>query len=578
MNLKGRVLTLLRNLSIFKKLVLLMSIAILTIALIQVSGYITMKKLENNTENIFKNRLEPSIILSDYRLNNRIIVSDMYRSFLFTDETTITQIKNEVTDAFKDNEKYLKILEAAKMQSDEDKIISELIQLYPNFKERMEQVFQLSLANKNEEAINLFNSSAEPVLDEIISKGIELTELNKKNASTLNMESKAEASKGITNSLIISIVLGILFVAIGFIGVRKYLISPIEKLKIAVQRAEAGEFNFSVTYDSKDELGVLTSTFSHMIAQLRDLIGQVKQSSEQMAAFSVELSASAEQTSEASEHIASVTVEVANGSDDQVRTIEETLDVVNHMVQDVQTIARNSTNVSGAATQAKQLSVDGNDIIQNAVLQMNSIQTSIGSLSDVISGLGERSAEIGDIVEVITSIATQTNLLALNAAIEAARAGEHGKGFAVVSEEVRKLAEESSASALRISELIIRIQGETNKAVDSMQFTTNEVKTGINNVNSAGESFEKIQHAINEVSVQIHEVSTSVEQMVGGADQMSKSMEQINGIAQSSAEGTQNISAATEEQLASMQEISASTSALSKMAEDLQEKTNMFKV
>ncbi len=555
-----------------------MSIAILTIALIQVSGYITMKKLENNTENIFKNRLEPSIILSDYRLNNRIIVSDMYRSFLFTDETTITQIKNEVTDAFKDNEKYLKILEAAKMQSDEDKIISELIQLYPNFKESMEQVFQLSLANKNEEAINLFNSSAEPVLDEIISKGIELTELNKKNASTLNMESKAEASKGITNSLIISIVLGILFVAIGFIGVRKYLISPIEKLKIAVQRAEAGEFNFSVAYDSKDELGVLTSTFSHMIAQLRDLIGQVKQSSEQMAAFSVELSASAEQTSEASEHIASVTVEVANGSDDQVRTIEETLDVVNHMVQDVQTIARNSTNVSGAATQAKQLSVDGNDIIQNAVLQMNSIQTSIGSLSDVISGLGERSAEIGDIVEVITSIATQTNLLALNAAIEAARAGEHGKGFAVVSEEVRKLAEESSASALRISELIIRIQGETNKAVDSMQFTTNEVKTGINNVNSAGESFEKIQHAINEVSVQIHEVSTSVEQMVGGADQMSKSMEQINGIAQSSAEGTQNISAATEEQLASMQEISASTSALSKMAEDLQEKTNMFKV
>ncbi len=360
--------------------------------------------------------------------------------------------------------------------------------------------------------------------------------------------------------------------AIGFIGVRKYLISPIEKLKIAVQRAEAGEFNFSVAYGSKDELGVLTSTFSHMIAQLRDLIGQVKQSSEQMAAFSVELSASAEQTSEASEHIASVTVEVANGSDDQVRTIEETLDVVNHMVQDVQTIARNSTNVSGAATQAKQLSVDGNDIIQNAVLQMNSIQTSIGSLSDVISGLGERSAEIGDIVEVITSIATQTNLLALNAAIEAARAGEHGKGFAVVSEEVRKLAEESSASALRISELIIRIQGETNKAVDSMQFTTNEVKTGINNVNSAGESFEKIQHAINEVSVQIHEVSTSVEQMVAGADQMSKSMEQINGIAQSSAEGTQNISAATEEQLASMQEISASTSALSKMAEDLQEK------
>ncbi|MEY9970506.1 methyl-accepting chemotaxis protein [Lysinibacillus sp. RC46] len=568
----------LRNLSIFKKLVLLMFIAILTVGIIQVNGYITMKSLENNTENIFKNRLEPSIVLTDYRLNNRVIISNMYRSFLFTDESTIKQINNEVMHAFEENEKNLQILKEANLKSDEDKIINELVQQFPNFKESMEKVFQLSLANKNEEAINLFNSSAKPVFDEIMSKGLELTKLNKKYASTLNMESKAEASKGITISLIISIVLGILFVAIGFIGVRKYIISPIEKLKFAVQRAEAGELNFSVDYDSKDELGVLTSSFSHMIAQLRDLIGQVKQSSEQMAAFSVELSASAEQTSEASEHIASVTLEVASGSDDQVRTIIETSGVVNHMVQDVQTIARNSTNVSEATIQAEQLSVDGNDIIKTAVQQMNSIQTSIGSLSNVISGLGERSAEIGQIVEVITGIAAQTNLLALNAAIEAARAGEHGKGFAVVSEEVRKLAEESSVSAQRISELITGIQTETNRAVDSMQFTTNEVETGINNVNIAGESFKKIQHAINEVSVQIQGVSSSVQQMVTGVNQMTKSMEQINGIAQSSAEGTQNISAATEEQLASMQEITASTSALSKMAEDLQEKTNMFEV
>ncbi|MFJ3389591.1 MULTISPECIES: methyl-accepting chemotaxis protein [unclassified Lysinibacillus] len=555
-----------------------MFISILTIGIIQVNGYMTMKTLQNNTDNIFKDRLEPSIVLSDYRLNNWIIVSNMYRSMFFIDESTVTQIKDEVTTAFKENEKNLEILKAANMNPDEKKIISELTQQYPRFKESMEQVFQLSVANKNEEATNLFNSSAKPILDDITSKGIELTELNKKNTSNLNQESKAKASQGITTSLIISIVLGILFVALGFIGVRKYLISPIEKLKLAVQRAEAGELNFSVDYDSKDELGILTSSFSQMIAHLRELIGQVKTSSEQLAAFSVELAASAEQTSEASEHIASVTLEVASGSDDQVRTTIETSDVVDHIVQDVQTIARNSTNVSDAAIQAEQLSVDGNDIINTAVQQMNSIQTSIDSLGEVIRGLGERSAEIGQIVEVITGIAAQTNLLALNAAIEAARAGEHGKGFAVVSEEVRKLAEESSISAQRISELIIGIQTETNKAVDSMQYTTHEVETGINNVNIAGGSFEKIKHAINEVSVQIQEVSSSVQQIVVGANQMTKSMEQISGIAQSSAEGTQNISAATEEQLASMEEITASTSAISKMAEDLHEKTNMFKV
>ncbi|QPA60626.1 methyl-accepting chemotaxis protein [Lysinibacillus sphaericus] len=566
-----------RNLSIFKKLVLLMSIAIITVGIILMIGYNTMKSLENITESIFKDRLEPSIILGDYSLNNQIIVSDMYRSFLFTDEATIKEINDEVQNAFEDNEKNLQLLKDTYLYPDEDKILSELIEQLPSFKENMEKVFQLSLANKNEEAISFFNSNAKPIYDTILSKGIELIDLNKKYANKLHIESEAAASKGITFSLIISIVLGILYVVIGLIIVRKYLIAPINKLIFAVQRAEAGELDFNVDYNSKDEIGVLTSSFSQMTAQLRNLIGQMKHSSEQLAAFSLELSSSAEQTSEASEHIASVTLEVASGSDEQVRTITKTSDIVNHMVQNVGIIARNSTNVTEAATQAKKLSLDGNNIIQNAVVQMNTIETTIGSLSVIISGLGERSSEIGDIVEVITSIATQTNLLALNAAIEAARAGEHGKGFAIVSEEVRKLAEESSTSSLRISELIKRIQSETNKLVDSMQFTTNEVKTGIHNVNTAGDSFEKIQHAINEVSVQIHEVSSSVEQMVVGADQMSKTMEQINEISQNNASGTQNISAATEEQLASMQEITASTTELSKMAEDLHEKTNMFK-
>ncbi|WP_447402932.1 methyl-accepting chemotaxis protein [Lysinibacillus sp. fkY74-1] len=566
-----------RNLSIFKKLVLLMSIAIITVGIILMIGYNTMKSLENITESIFKDRLEPSIILGDYSLNNQIIVSDMYRSFLFTDEATIKEINDEVQNAFEDNEKNLQLLKDTYLYPDEDKILSELIEQLPSFKENMEKVFQLSLANKNEEAISFFNSNAKPIYDTILSKGIELIDLNKKYANKLHIESEAAASKGITFSLIISIVLGILYVVIGLIIVRKYLIAPINKLIFAVQRAEAGELDFNVDYNSKDEIGVLTSSFSQMTAQLRNLIGQMKHSSEQLAAFSLELSSSAEQTSEASEHIASVTLEVASGSDEQVRTITKTSDIVNHMVQNVGIIARNSTNVTEAATQAKKLSLDGNNIIQNAVVQMNTIETTIGSLSVIISDLGERSSEIGDIVEVITSIATQTNLLALNAAIEAARAGEHGKGFAIVSEEVRKLAEESSTSSLRISELIKRIQSETNKLVDSMQFTTNEVKTGIHNVNTAGDSFEKIQHAINEVSVQIHEVSSSVEQMVVGADQMSKTMEQINEISQNNASGTQNISAATEEQLASMQEITASTTELSKMAEDLHEKTNMFK-
>ncbi|WCH49052.1 methyl-accepting chemotaxis protein [Lysinibacillus sp. OF-1] len=568
----------LRNLSTMKKLLILMLISISTVGIIQVVGYNTMKSLKNNIEDIFKDRLEPGIILTDYRLNNRIILTDMYRSFLYTDEKTIELINNEVNKAFEDNEMNLQLLNDTNLKSDEAEIISELVEQYPIFKETMEQVFQLSLANKNEEALNLYYSIGEPEYNSILSKGLKLTELNRDYASSLYKDSVDQVDKNTRNTMIVSVVLSILYVVIGFIGVRKYITAPIEKIKTAVQRAEAGELNFSVDYNSKDEFGILSTSLNRMIAQLRDLIGQVKQSSEHMVAFSTELTASTEQTNSASEHIATVTLDIASGSEHQVRTIIETEDIVTQMVQDVQTIESNSTSVSEAAIHAEQISVDGNEIIKNAVQQMDKIQTSIDNLNNVIFGLGDRSSEIGQIVEVITSIAEQTNLLALNAAIEAARAGENGKGFAVVSEEVRKLAEESSLSAQRISVLIDGIQTETNRAVESMQFTTNEVVIGMNSVNTAGEAFKKIQHATKQVSVQVQGISTSVEHMAIEMNNMTDSMKQINGIAQSSAEGTQNISAATEEQLASMEEITASTFTLSKMAEELQNKTNMFKV
>lgn len=568
----------LRNLSTMKKLLILMLISISTVGIIQVVGYNTMKSLKNNIEDIFKDRLEPGIILTDYRLNNRVILTDMYRSFLYTDEKTIELINNEVNKAFEDNEMNLQLLNDTNLKSDEAEIISELVEQYPIFKETMEQVFQLSLANKNEEALNLYYSIGEPEYNSILSKGLKLTELNRDYASSLYKDSVDQVDKNTRNTMIISVVLSILYVVIGFIGVRKYITAPIEKIKTAVQRAEAGELNFSVDYNSKDEFGILSTSLNRMIAQLRDLIGQVKQSSEHMVAFSTELTASTEQTNSASEHIATVTLDIASGSEHQVRTIIETEDIVTQMVQDVQTIESNSTSVSEAAIHAEQISVDGNEIIKNAVQQMDKIQNSIDNLNNVIFGLGDRSSEIGQIVEVITSIAEQTNLLALNAAIEAARAGENGKGFAVVSEEVRKLAEESSLSAQRISVLIDGIQTETNRAVESMQFTTNEVVIGMNSVNTAGEAFKKIQHATKQVSVQVQGISTSVEHMAIEMNNMTDSMKQINGIAQSSAEGTQNISAATEEQLASMEEITASTFTLSKMAEELQNKTNMFKV
>ena len=193
-------------------------------------------------------------------------------------------------------------------------------------------------------------------------------------------------------------------------------------------------------------------------------------------------------------------------------------------------------------------------------------------------GLGERSAEIGTITEVINGIARQTNLLALNAAIEAARAGEHGRGFAVVADEVRKLAEESSTSAQKITDLVQLIQQDTSQAVAAVKENSAETENGMEVVTKAGTAFEQILNAVNKVAGEIQEVSAGAEQMAASSDEVVKYMDQISSIAMGSSEGAHNVSAATEEQLASMEEIAASSSSLSQMSEQLQEQVNKFKV
>jgi methyl-accepting chemotaxis protein len=230
----------------------------------------------------------------------------------------------------------------------------------------------------------------------------------------------------------------------------------------------------------------------------------------------------------------------------------------------------NAAIVANTSDQTAQAADNGSKAIETAIRQMNSIQNTVETLAQEITGLGERSHEIGQIVETISGIAGQTNLLALNAAIEAARAGEQGRGFAVVAEEVRKLAEQSQEAAKQISELIGTIQKDTAVAVQSMEEGTKEVREGSELANNAGVAFREIEKLIVQTSSQVKEIAESIRKITSANQIVSEKVGEIYKLNQETTEETQNVSSATEEQLASMQEIASSSQALAKRAEELQ--------
>jgi len=208
---------------------------------------------------------------------------------------------------------------------------------------------------------------------------------------------------------------------------------------------------------------------------------------------------------------------------------------------------------------------------------MKMIQSTVQALENTVQTLSERSNEIGRIVEAITQIADQTNLLALNAAIEAARAGEHGKGFAVVADEVRKLAEQSAQSTMQIKDIIDYIQADTKLAVESMSAGSAEVLKGIDVTNMAGKSFKEISDNVQSVTYEIGQISETAKVISEHSNQVAMGIESVLQRTNENTASAQNISAATEEQLASMEEIAASAEALAKMSENLQQTIRQFK-
>lgn len=382
----------------------------------------------------------------------------------------------------------------------------------------------------------------------------------------------------IRNQAILIAVIAVLLGGILMYFIATRMINPIIRLVGAANKMAEGDLTQSVVVSSDDEVGQLSAAFNKMGSNLKSLIQQVQKNAEQVAASSEELTASAEQSAQASNQVAGSISDVAHGAEKQLQAVDEASAVVEQMSAGIQQVAASANQVAGNSSQAAEMAKEGDMSVEKAVSQMANIEETVNNSAQVVAKLGERSKEIGQIVDTISGIAGQTNLLALNAAIEAARAGEQGRGFAVVAEEVRKLAEQSQDAAKQIAKLIGEIQGDTDKAIVAMGEGTREVKVGTEVVTTAGRAFKEIMTLVTQVSEQVKEISAAIQQMASGSQQIVASVKEIDGHSKTAVEQAQTVSAATEEQSASMEEIASSSQSLAKLAQDLQTAVSKFRV
>lgn len=374
--------------------------------------------------------------------------------------------------------------------------------------------------------------------------------------------------------LVIVIIVSVILVLVFTRKINKRL----NALKSAFESAGNGDMTIEVSDKTGDELSELSVYYNKMRMKLNDTIQTVQQSALQLASASQQLSAGAEETNQASEKITEAVQQIANGAQDQIIRIENSESSLKQASADIRDISANTAAIADKGQLAQSKADIGQKEIANVQAQMDAIHQSIQKSGEIIHQLDGRSKQIEQILSVITQIADQTNLLALNAAIEAARAGEQGKGFAVVADEVRKLAEESQQSAGQISKLIIEIQKDMNRSARSVEHVKTEAAEGVTMIQRTRDAFKEIAAATGEISAEISDLSASVTNISASAHHINDSFAANTADIKESTKNTRQAAALTEEQFAAMEEITAASETLSQLAEELTGIISQFKM
>nr|WP_320145255.1 methyl-accepting chemotaxis protein [uncultured Anaeromusa sp.] len=566
------------DLKVGKKIACLMLMALLSLCVASGMGYYNSQKSSTMMRVMYEEGFVPNdditSALSIANENNGYVLELM----ITTDDSKNKELYDKITKNSGIVNEIFSRMDKEKFDEQGSALWNDIKKEQASYRIARNEVIALAMQNKNAEAYMLYTSKLVPVSDSYIGKIRKLSDHYSNVGKKINEDNQAAATA--TTQLLIMVFFVSLVAMSGFgFFISKVITVPLQRMVAICGELAQGDFRDKPrAVLRKDEIGQLADSLADMRANLRKVLKHVNESSEQVAAASEELTASADQSAHAATSVAISINNVATGAENQLRESDTTAGVVEQMSAGIEQVAATSNQVASQSVKAAQKAKDGNAAIEEAVTQMAHIEESVNNSAQVVTKLGERSKEIGQIVDTISGIAAQTNLLALNAAIEAARAGEQGRGFAVVADEVRKLAEQSQNAAKQISGLISEIQGETDKAVKAMAEGTKEVNVGAKVVNTAGVTFEEISHVVTDVAEQVREISAVMQQLAGSSQQIVLSVREINKLCQDSSGEVQSVSAATEEQTASMEEIASASQSLAQLAQDLQISVSKFRI
>lgn len=357
------------------------------------------------------------------------------------------------------------------------------------------------------------------------------------------------------------------------------LLNSISQLQDHAQKMSQGVLIAeNIEVDSDDEMGVLGTAFNTMSHNIRELIKKATSTAAQVASSSEELTAGAEQSAQSAMNASDAVHSLVMGLNEQEKSCNQVKKISDEVFVQVEDVTGQMARVLVETIRTQETAREGGELMHSAIEKMNGIEKDVSLAAEVVKKLGDNSHQIGEIIDTISGISDQTNLLALNAAIEAARAGEQGKGFAVVADEVRKLATASQESAEKIRDLIQNLQENTKEAVTAMEGGTAEVRQGTEKIREVGSQFDSILEMVTTAKENIDRMAPQVAEMSKGAEKIVEAVELINEIAQQTSYNTQLISKSAEEQSATTEEIAAASQILSNMAMELQEATNKFSI